>query len=208
MSDSDTKPKPKNPAMEPIESDPNSPDVLLIGDSISIGYTVPTRELLAGKANVYRPPANCGPTIRGVQSLDSWLGGRKWDVIHFNWGLHDLRYQDENGQAIEPSNGRHQVPIDQYEKNLEDLVQRLEATGAKLIWASTTPVPDGADWRVKGDEVKFNAVAEDIMKAHGIEIDDLYSFALACLAEIVHFTPEGSRVLAEQVAASILGALD
>ena len=79
------------PALEPIQDVPNLPRVLLIGDSISIGYTIPTRELLAGKANLHRIPANGGPTINGLKSLDAWLGNAKWDVIHFNWGLHDLR---------------------------------------------------------------------------------------------------------------------
>ncbi len=121
------------PVFAPIEDAPGLPRVLLIGDSISIGYTLPARALLAGAANVHRIPVNGGPTPRGVEQIDSWLGKGKWDVIHFNWGLHDLKYM---------SDGRKQVELDIYERNLERLVERLQATGAKLIWASTTPVPD------------------------------------------------------------------
>src|SRR5882757_11342750 len=79
-------------AMAEITDDPKLPRVLLIGDSISIGYTLDTRELLAGKANVHRIPTNGGPTTSGLANLDAWLGEGKWDVIHFNWGLHDLKY--------------------------------------------------------------------------------------------------------------------
>jgi hypothetical protein len=65
------------------------PRVLLIGDSISMGYTLDVRELLKGKANVHRIPTNGGPTTNGLKNIKAWLGDSKWDVIHFNWGLHD-----------------------------------------------------------------------------------------------------------------------
>jgi len=133
-----------NPAMAPVEDKQGLPRVLLIGDSISIGYTVPTRKALEGKANVHRPQANCGPTTRGLQAIDQWLGDGKWDVIHFNWGLHDLKYISAKGGLTDVDKGKQQVPIGQYEANLEKLVLRLKKTGAKLIWASTTPVPEGA----------------------------------------------------------------
>ena len=47
-----------DPAFEPVKDDPTLPRILLIGDSISIGYTPATRKLLAGKANVHRIPEN------------------------------------------------------------------------------------------------------------------------------------------------------
>jgi len=201
-----------NPAMAPVEDKQGLPRVLLIGDSISIGYTVPTRKALEGKANVHRPQANCGPTTRGLQAIDQWLGDGKWDVIHFNWGLHDLKYISAKGGLTDVDKGKQQVPIGQYEANLEKLVLRLKKTGAKLIWASTTPVPEGAKGRVPGDEVKYNAVAKKVMERHGVALNDLYAFAKPRLKDIqlpanVHFKPEGSQALAEQVAKSILAAL-
>ncbi len=199
------KPKRKpNPAYARITDDPALPRVMLLGDSISIGYTVATRKALQGKANVHRPAANCGDTNRGLAELDKWLGEGKWDVIHFNWGLHDLARRDGKNP---------QVPIQQYEKNMSQLVERLKKTGAKLIWCSTTPVPEGClPLRDAKDELAYNAVARKIMEQNGVEIDDLYAFALKQLDKIqrpanVHFSPEGSAVLAEQVAASIAKAL-
>jgi acyl-CoA thioesterase-1 len=201
------KPKPRparkvDPAFAEVQDDPALPRVLLIGDSISIGYTVATRELLAGKANVHRIPTNGGPTTNGLKNFDAWLGAGKWDVIHFNWGLHDLRQDD----------GTHQVPIDKYAQNLGELVKRLKTTGAKLVWCSTTPVPPGAAKRDPGDEVKYNAVAKKIMEANGVAIDDLHAFAEPQGEKIqlpanVHYTEAGSKVLAEKVVASILEAL-
>ena len=193
-----------SPALAPVEDETDLPRVLLIGDSISIGYTQPTRAALAGKANVHRPAANCGPTIRGLELLDEWLGDGRWDVIHFNWGLHDLKYIE----------GKQQVPLDDYEKNMKELVGRLKKTGAKLIWCSTTPVPKGCSPPRKNEDViAYNAVAGKIMDANGIAVDDLYAFALPKLKEIqrpanVHFTPEGSKILAGQVGAAILEVLE
>lgn len=202
------KPKQKkgpNPVFAAVKDDPNLPRVLLIGDSISIGYTLPTRKLLEGKANLHRIPTNGGPTINGLKNLDAWLGKGPWTVIHFNWGLHDLKMD---------AAGKHQVPLADYEKNLAVLVGKLKKTGAKLIWASTTPVPEGkvSPPRKDSDVVAYNAAAKKIMDAEKVAIDDLYGFSRPILKEIqipanVHFTPRGSERLAQQVAATILKAI-
>jgi len=207
--------RPPNPAFEKITDQPGLPRVLLIGDSISIGYTLDVRAKLKGKANVHRIPTNGGPTPNGLANLKAWLGGGKWDVIHFNWGLHDLKYMGaDNKNLADPkaAGSRQQVPLDQYEKNLRELVKQMKATGAKLIWCATTPVPEGADGRLPGDEVKYNQAAAKVMKEHQVAIDDLYAYALPKLKEIqrpanVHFSDEGSEYLARQVAASIEAAL-
>ena len=198
-------PRKPHPSLVKVKDVPGLPRVLLIGDSISMGYTAPTRKLLAGKANLHRIPTNGGPTTRGLEGLTNWLGKGKWDVIHFNWGLHDLKFMPD---------GKRQVPPDAYEKNLTELVRRLKATGAKLIWASTTPVPPGCDKprRLPDDAIAYNAVAKKIMDANGVAIDDLYAFALPRLTKIqrpanVHFTDKGSAELAKQVVACILEAL-
>ncbi|HEY2411478.1 MAG TPA: SGNH/GDSL hydrolase family protein [Pirellulaceae bacterium] len=201
-----------NPAYEATKDVAGLPRVLIIGDSISIGYQVPLRAALAGKANVHRPAANCGPTTRGVDQIEQWLGDGKWDLIHFNFGLHDVYHYDDDGQRTDADKGHCQVIAADYEKNLETLVSRMKKTGAKLIFATTTPVPDGSGGRLKGEEVTYNDIARRVMQRHGVAIDDLYAFALPRLAEIqlpqnVHFKPEGSKVLADQVAASILKVL-
>ncbi len=213
------KAKATNPVLAPIEDEPGLPRVLLIGDSISIGYTLAVREKLKGKANVHRPSANCGPTTAGLERLDAWLatGGarKKWDVIHFNWGLHDLKYLGPNGENLadpaDPTSHRQVSPED-YRKNLEILVAKLKATGAKLIWRNTTPVPEGAKGRVTGDELVYNKVADGVMARANVPTHDLYAFAFARLDRIqrpadVHFTPEGSEILADDVARVILEAL-
>src|SRR6187551_2265198 len=102
-----------HPSLAPVPDDPNLPRVLLIGDSISIGYTIPVRTLLAGKANVHRIPENAAFTGHGVKHIDAWLGESKWDVIHFNFGLHDIKRME---------NGEPQVSLEDYESNLRTIV--------------------------------------------------------------------------------------
>ena len=202
-----------DPSLVDMPDDSALPRVLLIGDSISMDYTVSVRRLLDGRANVHRVPMNGSTTVVGLENLSAWLGDKKWDVIHFNWGLHDLTVL--LGQGGLKNDGSHLVPLDQYQKNLEELVKRLKLTGATLVWATTTPVPS-ADvailYRKSSDAIAYNAVAQKIMEENGIAIDDLYSFALPRLGTIqkpanVHFTDAGSEELAKEVAASILVAL-
>ncbi|MDB6072905.1 MAG: lipolytic protein family [Verrucomicrobiaceae bacterium] len=218
----DTKPVPKaRPKRAPdaslanIEDVPGLPRVLLIGDSISMGYTLSVRELLKGKANVHRIPTNGGPTPNGLANLKTWLGETKWDVIHFNWGLHDLKYIGADPKVLADPNtdGSHpQVSLADYEKNLTTLVGQLKATGAKVIWCNTTPVPEGSSGRVQGDELKYNEAAARVMKAADVPTDDLYSHAKAKLADVqlpknVHYSPTGYKYLAEKVSAEIEKAL-
>ena len=96
----------RRPELEAIEGEPGLPRVLVIGDSISIGYTLGVRALLRGKANVHRPAENCRHTDIGLEKLEEWLGDQPWDVIHFNWGLHDLKYVDENWVKMLPGRGK------------------------------------------------------------------------------------------------------
>mgnify|MGYP001368566189 FL=1 len=198
----------------PIKDDPKLPRVLLVGDSISIGYTLPTRDFLKGKANLHRIPTNGGPTTRGLANIDAWLGKSKWDIIHFNWGLHDLKYMGPKGENLFPKEkgGKPQVPLADYEKNLEKLVVRLKKTGAKLIWRNTTPIPAGSKGRYVGDSVKYNEAAARVMKRHGIPTHDLFTMSKKRMKELmlpanVHYKKEGSVALGKDVARVIIEAL-
>lgn len=203
--------KTPNPVMQPIKDTAGLPRVLLIGDSISIGYTLAVRELLAGSANVHRPLTNCSSTRTGVAELDTWLGDKPWDVIHFNFGLHDLKFvvgDKTQLVAVDTPGSHHQVPIEEYVKNLEKIVARLKKTDAKLVWCSTTPVPEGASGRYPDDAGRYNAAALKVMQKHGVAVDDLYAFAMPKQDKIqrpknVHYTPEGSEILAKAVTKSI-----
>jgi acyl-CoA thioesterase-1 len=173
--------------------------------------------LLKGKANVFRAinangvAANCSDTSKGIAELDRWLAlAPKWDVIHFNWGLHDLKRMTPGALTPTPSANPNDPPlrgVKDYRDNLEKIVARLQQTGARLVFATTTPVPKGvkSPFRDPSDPVRYNAAANEVMKNIGVQVNDLHTFIQPHLAELqlpqnVHFTGKGSEALAEQVA--------
>lgn len=172
------------------------PKVLLIGDSVSRGYTQAVRKALLGKANVHRAPENCGPTANGLKKIDIWLGEEKWDVIHFNFGIHDRN-----------------TPLTEYGARLEQLVQRMAKTGAKLVWASTTPIPDDAPkQQTAASVVEHNQLASKIMEKYGVKTDDLFEAITPQLATLqnpndVHFNAAGYDFLGQTVATAVEAAL-
>ena len=193
------------PEFETIVDQPGLPRVLIIGDSISIGYTLPLRAALDGIANVHRPPENCAHTWKGLDAIERWLGEGKWDLIHFNWGLHDLKFVDAQGKLALPPRGKQVSTVGEYAANLERLVRRLQQTGAKLIWRPTTPVPEGAQGRVALDLPRYNAAAREVVERHGIEIDEMNSFIRDrniphIRPDNVHFSRDSSALLAGNTA--------
>jgi hypothetical protein len=186
-------------------SDKKLPRVLLIGDSISKGYTPYVIEMMKEQALVTHNKGNAGPAMRGLENIDEWLAVDKWDVIHFNWGLHDMYLWNYEEADRAPA---------AYEKRLDTLVLRLKKTGAALIWATTTPACPEAEKKCKikidpATEQEFLEAAMRVMKKHKIQVNDLHAFMAsnrkdyAIADNDVHYTQDGSKKMAEQVAAAI-----
>jgi acyl-CoA thioesterase-1 len=190
------------------------PNVLILGDSISIGYTPFVQQQLEGIASVYRPVfengnnENCQGTTHGLKHIDRWIGTKKWDVIHFNFGLHDLKHVDAiTGKNSANKEDPYQANLKQYKKNLTVIVDKLKMTNALLIFATTTPYPDDLKVAIRdpGLSEKYNKIALRVMKKNKIMINDLYSFVLPRMQELqipknVHFTKKGSEALGIRVA--------
>ncbi|MCF6176785.1 MAG: SGNH/GDSL hydrolase family protein [Victivallaceae bacterium] len=173
-----------------VKDDPELPRVLLIGDSISRAYTLHTRKRLAGKVNLHRAPANCGSTGTGLRKLDVWLGDGHWDLIYFNFGIHN---RNSNPKI--------------YARDLDKIIARLKKTGAKLVWAQSTPL-SGTKYKA-GSMVKLNAVAGKIMKKHNIPVSNLYRPAREVqekyqTADGCHYADKGYRYISKFVAKDIM----
>lgn len=189
------------------------PHVLLIGDSISIGYTQPVRTRMQDICNIHRPKTNCASTTSGLANIDLWLGDRKWDIIHFNWGLHDLCYRHPESTVYgnrDKVRGSLSVEPEQYRENIEQLVLTMQPRARRLIWASTTYIPEGEAGRHQGDDEQYNALAAQVMDKYEIPINDLHkvtkSFPPAMFTSPgdVHYTDDGSELVADAVAACIV----
>jgi lysophospholipase L1-like esterase len=155
-------------------------------------------------------------TGNGLKMLTEWLGNTQWALIHFNWGLWDLCYRlpEANGTGkLDKINGTLTTTLEQYEKNLNELVTILKRTGAILIWAQTTVVPEGEPGRFAGDEKKYNEVATKVMRKNGVTVNKLYSLTKSFRSDSfvangnVHYTEDGYRKIAEQVVNTIRTAL-
>lgn len=137
---------------EPV---PALPNVLIYGDSISNAYTPVVRSSLKGVANVYRLYCNGGDSVGFISKVKKMEADMRvprledpsnfhWNFIHFNVGLHDLKYL--NGNQLDTAKGRQVHFLKQYQQNLREIIEFLQTTypQARLIFATTTPVPAGA----------------------------------------------------------------
>jgi len=196
----------ERPEFEFVPDIEGNPRALLIGDSISMGYTVPVRKLLSDKINIHRIPQNGEHTPTGLNNLDKWLGDGGWDLVHFNFGLHDIKRL--KGDKLDVA-GDLNVSLEEYEMNLDAIVRQLKETGAKLVWAATTPVQEGSHGRKSGDEIQYNNTAAKVMEKQQVYVNDLHTFVMPELKKYqlpngnVHYNQEGYEFLGKKVAAVI-----
>jgi hypothetical protein len=188
------------------DPDPKLPMVLLIGDSIANGYYRFVVAKLRGKANVdlwINPYNQTNPKLlsEAKEALDTDV---PYAVVHFNVGLHGY----PKGRIPE---GRYDPLTRQYVQ-----VLRENSKGAELIWASITPVTVVKNRLLLDTEnnpvmVEHNALAAAIMKDEQIPIDDLYGLMVQRLdlgaGDGCHWTAEGYKLMADQVAKLIIAEL-
>ncbi|MHC4985078.1 MAG: SGNH/GDSL hydrolase family protein [Planctomycetota bacterium] len=186
--------------------------VILIGDSIRMGYEATVRSELAELAEVWTSQDNGGTSENVLARLDEWAISRQADLVHLNCGLHDIKTEcDQDARG---------VPLDAYRENVRRILSRLKTeTDATIVWASCTPVNEA--WhnatkpfaRFEADVNAYNAAAAKIAEELGIVVDDLFSVAMSAgrdellIEDGVHFKPEGSALLGEAVAECIKGLL-
>eukprot|EP00729_Bicosta_minor_P006593 gene6593-6147_t len=195
------------------------PSAIIIGDSVSIGYTPHVAAALSGKVQVQHSPAAGGGGAddapygkQCIITLESFLRTAdyrkvKWDLITFNFGLHDM----DNSTG-----GLHSIA--NYTAQLEEIADKLIATGSKLLYVATTPYMPN---HLKGDGIVevLNAKALMVANARGIPYVDLYtrvtdkcgkSYATCpiCLKDpcAFHYTQEGYEWIQAPLSAAILNA--
>ncbi len=187
-------------------------NVILIGDSIRMGYQDTVRAQLAGLVDVWGPEANGGTSENVLANLDEWAMSRQADVVHINCGLHDIK--------TEPGQDAKEVPLATYARNVRSILTQLQAKAdTTVIWASSTPVNQECHQRTKpfhrfeADVIAYNAAALAVAKELGVLVDDLFAVVTSAgrdellIEDGVHFTPSGCDVLGVAVADCIKGVL-
>jgi hypothetical protein len=169
------------------------PRVLLVGDSICNGYQIEVCRLLNGKVNVsYWVSSYCVTSPNYLKSLELQLEEAKYDVVHFNNGLHSL-----------------QTPTEAYEKSFRAALEliRRKQPGAKIVWCSSTPLKD-ARMTAKAKELN-EAAAKVVASLGGIATNDLFALLDPLdreqnWSDTYHHKAPVRKKEAEQVAASVM----
>ena len=188
--------------------------LLLIGDSVRMGYDRCVAMALEGKAQVLTPAENCRFAEYTYSELGTWEHNQRFgpdvDVIHWNVGLHDVRRFHGDPPM---------TPPEIYGYYLERIILRLKDLypGARQIFALTTPVRDEKytdPWfsRKDADVVAINRTARAVAEKYGIPVNDLYAAAKTrdpdeIFNGAVHFNYAGSKLLAEAVLRAVCPAL-
>ena len=183
--------------------------ILIIGDSISNGYTPFVKESMKDVAEVYHNPGNAKHTGNGLEHIESWLAQGEWDIVQFNWGLWDLCYRHPDSKVQgqrDKANGKITFSLEDYESNLRAIVKKIkQKTDAKLIFVTTSYVPTEEAGRYVEDAIKYNKVARKVMQENGIEINDIYKVSKKIHQEYgkgnddVHYTTKGYGELGKHI---------
>jgi len=195
------------------------PQIVLLGDSIRMGYqNVVVREL-AEVATVWFPEENGCHTKHTLARLPVWFADRQPALIHLNIGLHDMWVNESCGNVQESQDGsgnRHPIPV--YLADMRQVFEWLRAnTSARLVFALTTPVdqdrqrtsPYGRVVRRNADIPRYNAAVRPLAESLGVGVNDLHTVVEEAGVDRmiaddgVHFRPEGYEVLGQAVAARI-----
>lgn len=184
-------------------------NVLLIGDSVRMFYQNEVIGQLGSDYKVFAPSENCRFSSYVLNSLRFWLNEFPTpDIIHFNAGLWDtaILYQ-EDGCFI---------GISEYVKNMKIILRELKKTGAKIIFATTTPVSDEKE-RLQGpmppahknqDIIAYNKAVLEAFQEENLLINDLFSQMVSqkedyLSEDMIHPNKEGIKLLGTLTANAI-----
>ncbi|MCU1250853.1 MAG: hypothetical protein JWQ49_3882 [Edaphobacter sp.] len=186
--------------VRPSHPDPKLPNVLLLGDSITRSYYPGVVHGLDGRANVYlfATSASVGDPrlpdeIRQFYAVESV----RFDVVHFNNGMHGWGYNEEQYKEAFPGFLK---------------VVRSIAPSGRLIWATTTSVKSAASNGASNPRIDArNEIAKAFVSARSIAVDDqhaLMSHYYDLHRDSVHFNDTGASIQAAQVVAGVEAALN
>lgn len=188
--------------------------ILLLGDSIRLGYDSYVKESMSNVAEVYYPEENCRFAAFMLREIHNWTDRLKLehaDAVHWNAGLWDtLRiYGDE--PLTRP---------DAYADTVERIIKRLRFLfpEAKIIFATSTPVIEAGffhdfEGRYNRDVERYNQIACKVCQSHGCMINDLYAL-LKDQPESLHsdqthyYTADATELIGGQVNRVLCEALD
>ena len=187
--------------------------ILLIGDSIRMGYDKYVKESLKNVAEVYYTKENncfAEYTLRYAHEWKSQLGcGDDVDLVHWNAGLWDCLelFEDEPLSTVD----YYKNAIGRIDKRLRMLFPK-----AKMVFATSTSVNEeimDKNFRRHNSVIeRYNEAAKEVLSGTDTQINDLYTLTTAFPKEyrsdFVHFyTDKGTEIIGGRVLAVICSEL-
>jgi hypothetical protein len=186
--------------VRPAHSDPQLPNVLLLGDSIARNYFPQVVKDLTAVANVYLMSVSTSvgdPRLPHQIAEFAAMENVTFRVVHFNNGMHGWGYTEAQYKTAFPA--------------LLSSVRSLTGKGGKLIWANTTPLKANGSSEATNPRIEArNAIAQEQVQAAGISIDDQHTLMTGhpdLYQDAIHFGPAGANIMGDHAAASIRAAL-
>lgn len=186
-------------------------NLLVIGDSISLGYLAPLQKDLETKYNVVHVKDESGADQNAQGTTFTLININRWlrqapshlDVIIWNngvWNALDPSINTENGPA-------NATDLDTYKSELIEIAKILNTTDARIIFVTTTDLP--APGFFKDRDLEENKIAKSVLPSMGIEVFDVNELVrtnpqLHLGPNNIHFNEEGYELLAQVIAGAIL----
>lgn len=192
--------------------------ILIVGDSISLGYTPFVKETLKDRAVVSHNRGNAQHSGYGLENIEEWIQKDEYDIIQINWGLWDLCYRHKDSKVQgnrDKVNGSVTYTLEEYEHNLEEIVKKIQSrTDAQIIFVTTSYVPKKEEGRYTKDTQKYNKVAKRVMLKYGVKVNDIYKESKSIHKDFgqgvnnVHYKKEGSKELSKLISTSLSKELE
>jgi isoamyl acetate esterase len=183
--------------------------VALIGDSIRMNAEPFVRDRLPQRFQLISPPVNCESSHRVADRIGQWVPCGAFDQVHINCGLHDIRY--------DPGRDRPISSAEEYEANLRKIFVHLAASGAAVVWATSTPIDETMhnaskpSRRHRADLLEYNRLSVSLARGFGFRIHDLHRLLSEApldtllLPDGVHYNRAGNALIGQHIANAILG---
>ena len=181
--------------------------ILIVGDSISMGYMPAVAAELADVAEVVHNPGNGGDSSNVITGIDEWIADARPHAVTLNCGLHDIKREKDTRLC--------QVPLDFYKMILPVIIGKIRSAGCRAVWVNTTPVIEKRHQAVKPfgrynkDVDAYNKAAMVAARDAGLPVINLHKAAGALGLEAaladdgVHFKAEAYEALGKKVAARL-----
>lgn len=176
----------------------NKVNVLLIGDSIRMNYQEQVGLQLGDGYSVWGTEDNgrfAKFTLADLRrQLELW--GKAPDIIHWNNGLWDTAFTEEDGAF---------TTLEEYRRDMSRILREIKKITSHVIFATTTPVKPKNHNHSNETIRAYNQIALEVIAGHGVMVNDLHALVSGredeyICDDTIHLSEKGKKVCGAVVA--------